>query len=194
MSAAPSHKGDKMKNLVKLLGLIILVAAPCYAASVNVDSDQSKGKLTSAFGDAKFSKDFANTVCSYKDTVLSSTELDALNATPQVLVPAPGAGKSLYFCGVSAWLNYGGTAWAGSSETLVLKSGTAGATLATLPETTFVELTRDAVMHAAASNTPYEVQENTAIYATANADWTTGNSPISLRVYYKTIGSSLILE
>ncbi len=183
-----------MKNLIVLLGLSALLATHLHGASVNVDSDQSKSKLISAFGDADFSRKFANTVCSYKDTVLSATELDALNATPQVLVPAPGAGKSLYFCGVTAWLNYNSTAWAGSSETLVIKSGAGGATLATLPEATFVELTRDAVMHAAASNTPYEVQENTAIYATANADWTTGNSPISLRVYYKTNGSSLILE
>lgn len=183
-----------MKNLVKLLGLIALVASPCFAQSLNNDSAGVKEKYISAFGEANMARNVASSVCSFKDTVLSSSELNALNATPIVLVPAPGTGKSLQFCGVTAWLNYATTAWAGSSETLVLKSGTAGATLATLPETTFVELTRDAVMHAGESNTPYEVQENTAIYATANADWTTGDSPISLRVYYRTIGSSLIQE
>ncbi len=181
-----------MKNLIKLAGMIAILAAPCYGDSVNTANKNVESAFVSALGDAKTAKSVAHSVCSYTDTVLSSAEVDALNATPIALVPAPGTGKTLLPCGAVAWINYGGTAWAGSAETIPVKYGTAGSTALTFSEA-FIEKTSDTFEYQNPTTGVLPV-ENAALYATANADITTGNSPISIRMYYRTIGASLILE
>lgn len=179
-----------MKSLFIALLLLPLTA---YPDAVNNDSNSVKQKFVSAFGDANVARSEAHSICSYRDTVLSSAEIDALNATPIEIVPAPGAGKTLVMCNVVAWLNYGGTAWAGSSETMPIKYGTGGATVATITEA-YMEGTTDAYQMLQPSTVTSGNVENLAFYATANADFTTGNSPLSLRVYYRTVGGSTILE
>jgi hypothetical protein len=90
---------------------------------------------------------------------------------------------------VYAFLDYNSTAWAGSSETIVLKYTDAnGASIATITEA-FMELTADA----------YQIVQpvtvvgvaNAAVVATASADFTTGNSPLYLRVYYRVVGGDI---
>lgn len=172
--------------------MLALVAFQVYAQQVNTENDNVKSMFISALGEANTAKAVAHSVCSFKDTVLTSTEIDALNATPIELVPAPGVGKTLILCNVVSWLNYGGTAWAGSSQTIPIKYGTAGATATTITEA-YMERTADTfgVWSPVSGHFPVE---NASLYATANADFTTGNSPLSLRVYYQTIGASVILE
>lgn len=182
-----------MKNLVKLLGLIALVGAPCFAQSLNNDSAGVKEKYISAFGEAKMARAVASSVCSFKDTVLTAAEIGALNATPIELVPAPGAGKTLIPCYAVTWLNYGGTVWAGSSQNILIKYGTAGAQPINTITEAYMERTADSFGYWSAISGHFPV-ENTALYATADADFTTGNSPLSIRVYYQTIGASLIQE
>lgn len=178
-----------MKSLFLALLLLPITA---YPQGVNLATGSSQQKLISAVGDANMARALQSDICSHRDTVLTSAEIDALNATPIELVPAPGAGKSLFVCSVVAWLNYNSTAWAGSSETIPLKYGTAGTTITTITEA-FMERTSDGYQNLLPVD-GVGAQDNTAIYATANADFTTGNSPLSVRVYYRTVGGSTILE
>lgn len=177
--------------MLKLLLATMLVVSTAYPVKLDNKSDSTVNKYISALGDADTARAVSHSVCSYRDNVLSDTEIDALNATPIELVPAPGAGYTNILCGVTAWLNYGGTAWAGSSETIPIKYGTAGTTATTVTEA-FMESTADKI--GLFNAVDVVAVENASLYATASADFTTGNSPLSLRVYYRTVGASLIQE
>lgn len=121
---------------------------------------------------------------------INSAALLALNATPQTLVAAPGAGKALILVGAELWLDYGGTAYAGiaAGEDLTIKYTDAnGATLATVETTGFLDATADAFRYVQPTTTA-------AIAPVANAplvlhlltgEITTGNSPLKLRVLYR---------
>lgn len=123
---------------------------------------------------------------------ISSAALLALNATPQTLVAAPGAGKALILVSAELWLDYGGTAYNGiaAGEDLAIKYSDAnGATLATVETTGFLDATADANRYVQPTTTA-------AITPVANAplvlhlltgEIATGNSPLKLRVLYREI-------
>jgi hypothetical protein len=121
---------------------------------------------------------------------ISSAALLALNATPQTLVAAPGAGKALILIGAELWLDYGGTAYAGiaAGEDLTIKYTDAnGATLATVETTGFLDATADAFRYVypttAAALTP--VANAPLVLHLLTGEITTGNSPLKLRVLYR---------
>lgn len=150
----------------------------------NIDNESGDHfKLLSAVGDKTIAVNLGNTIRSYVDVKLTSAQLDTLNATPVSLIAAPGAGKVIIVDKVVGFLDYNSAAYAGSSEVLSIRyTNGSGATICSFQEAGFLEATADT----------YEVPAiidvlpvaNAAIVAAANADLTSGNSPIYLRLYY----------
>lgn len=132
----------------------------------------------------------------YVDVSITATELKALNATPKALVPAPGAGLSNVFDSAILFLDFGTVAYDGiaAGEDLAIKyTDAAGATLATVETTGFLDAGADAERFVrattAAALTPVT---NAAIVAhMLTGEIATGDSPLKMRVFYRTIPSSL---
>lgn len=125
-----------------------------------------------------------------KIVTVSSAALLALNATPATLVAAPGAGKALILVGAELWLDYGGTAYAGiaAGEDLAIKySDAAGATLATVEATGFLDATADAFRYVAPTTTAAftPVADAPLVLHMLTGEIITGNSPLKLRVLYR---------
>jgi hypothetical protein len=121
---------------------------------------------------------------------ISSAALLALNATPATLVSAPGAGKALILVGAELWLDYGGTAYAGiaAGEDLAIKySDAAGATLATVEATGFLDATADAFRYVAPTTTAAftPVADAPLVLHMLTGEIITGNSLLKLRVLYR---------
>lgn len=126
----------------------------------------------------------------YIDCTLTAAQLDALNATPVTLISAPGAGKVIVVDQVYGFLDYNSAAYAGSSETLAIRyTDGSGDIICSFTEASFIEATADA----------YEVPEmiqvfpvvNSPVVAHATADFTSGNSPIYLRLYYRILTAAI---
>jgi hypothetical protein len=146
-------------------------------------------KLLSALGQREYVTKVDNSLDSYIDVKLTAAQLDTLNATPVTLIAAPGANKIINVTKVLGFLDYNSAAYAGSSETLAIRyTNGSGAIICQFSEANFVEATADT----------YESPEmiavlpvaNAAVVAHATADFTSGNSPIYLRVWYNVVDVS----
>lgn len=136
-------------------------------------------------GSVKDLDEAARTIVHYSDVILTADEIDALNATPVTVLAAPGAGKLLRFEGAHVFLDYGGTAWAGSSQTIQFRyTDGSGAVCGTITEA-FLESTADAYFTVMGVSCIPVV--NAAIVAYGTADFTTGNSPLYMRLFYRVI-------
>lgn len=156
---------------------------------LKLETDIGKSHAVSAFGEANEGRGRNHVMKSFIDVALTAAQIDALNATPIELVPAPGAGKALIFLGAFVYLAYGTVAWAGSSETIPIKyQNASGATVGTITEA-FMESTANAYQYI--EPVTAVVLANQALVATANADFTTGDSPITIRIYYQVITADL---
>lgn len=123
---------------------------------------------------------------------ITSAELLALNATPQEIVAAPGAGKALIFEGALIQ-KPAGTAYAGvaAGEDLSVKyTNASGLEVAQCETTGFLDQTTDEIRFARAHTAASGVSDITPV---ANAalvlhllvgEITTGDSPLNLEVMY----------
>ncbi len=134
------------------------------------------------------------------EATITSAQLLALNATPQTIVPAPGAAYALIFMGAIAYLPYNSAAYAGiaAGEDLSIKyTNGSGLEVGQCETTGFLDATSNQLRwiraHAAASG-------DDAIVPVPNAalvlhllvgEIITGNSPLKLRVYYRRIPATL---
>jgi hypothetical protein len=132
----------------------------------------------------------------YVDVTITTAQILALNATPKALVAAPGAGKALIFLGVVVFYDYNSAAYAGiaAGEDLSIKyTDGSGLEVGALETTGFLDLTADAVRFVPASPvagfTP--VANAALVLHLLTAEITTGNSPLKLRVFYRTIPTTL---
>lgn len=126
----------------------------------------------------------------YKDVTLTAAQLDALNATPITCIAAPGAGKVIVVDQVYGFLDYNSAAYAGTSETLAIRyTDGSGDIICQFTEATFIEATADAY------EIPAMIQVfpvvNSPVVAHATADFTTGDSPIYLRIYYRILTAAV---
>ena len=127
------------------------------------------------------------------DKLISTAQVLALFGTPIEIVPAPGAGVYLEFLGAYIFLDYNSAAYASDAgEDLVFKyTNAAGAVVSHSIDGTVFHATADALAYARPSNPAADT-----IVAVANAaivlhllvgEWITGNSPLKIRCYYRTI-------
>ncbi len=120
---------------------------------------------------------------------ITSAQLLALNATPQEIVAAPGAGKMLEFVSMAVH-KPAGTAYAGvaGGEDLAVKyTNGSGAQVNTSLETTgFVDQTTAQTRITRAIVTEYTPVENAAlVLQLLSGEITTGDSPLYLTVRYR---------
>lgn len=132
----------------------------------------------------------AHEVPLYKDVTLTAAQLDAIAATPITLIAAPGAGKVLLVNQVYGFLDFNSAAYAGSSQVLNIRyTDGSGDIICSFAEAAFVEATADA--YEAPAIIQVHPVVNSPVVANANADWTTGDSPIYLRIYYRILTAAV---
>ena len=146
---------------------------------------------TDARGDVRYAPVYDHPLKTVTVTV-SSAELLALFATPKTLIAAPGAGKALILVAAELWLDYASAAYAGiaAGEDLTIKvSNAAGATLATIETTGFLDATADAFRYVepttTAARTP--VANAPLVLHLLTGEIITGDSPLNVRVLYREI-------
>lgn len=133
-----------------------------------------------------------------EDVVISSAQLLALNATPQTLVPAPGAGLALIFEG--AWIvKPAGTAYGGiaAGEDLAVRyTDGAGTQVGNAETTGFLDQTTIQSRYMRPWNAASGVSD---INPTINAalvlhmltgEITTGDQPLHVRVFYRIVAQA----
>jgi hypothetical protein len=130
------------------------------------------------------------------DVLVTSTEVLALFTTAKVIVPAPGAGKAVEFLGALVLLDYGGTAYADDAgEDLVFKyTNASGAAVSNAVDGSVWDAEADTLaafypLNAAASAQEIAVNAPIVLHL-LTGNWATGNSPLKVRCYYRTIDLS----
>lgn len=125
---------------------------------------------------------------------LTSAQLLAMNATPQVVIAAPGAGKAIIVDEVELFLDYNSAAYAADAgEDLVLRCTTTTSTVfATWDDAdTIIEGTADTRrLHKpayAATFDPLTADNESIEFAILNGEWASGNSPIKYRIRYREV-------
>lgn len=124
---------------------------------------------------------------------VSSAELLALNATPKTLIAAPGAGKVLVLDGAQRfWYDYNSVAYAGiaAGEDLAMKYTDASGVIAAQVETTgFLDATADEhrIVYPLADAAKEPVANSPIVLHMLTGEIITGNSPLKVRVRYRTL-------
>lgn len=138
-------------------------------------------------------------------TILSSAQVKALHTTPIVLVPPPTSTRSFIFVdGVAGRLSYAGTAYTGTNNLEFRYTSASGLKVcADMPAAVFLNATASAL-----SYSPWQVDYSRTVdsnftpvgggsgpngqivVSVPTANPATGNSPITLIVYYRTISFS----
>lgn len=144
--------------------------------------------------------DVTGRLCNSVDVTLTAAQMLALNATPQTLVAAPGAGYALVFEGALLFLDYNSAAYAGidSGDDLSVKyTNSSGAALGGCEATGFLDATADAIRYVRATGAASGVSQITPVANSPlvlhmlTGEITTGNSPLKVRTFYRTIPTSL---
>lgn len=136
------------------------------------------------------------------DKIITSAQILTLNATPVTLIAAPGANKAIIFLGAVVATG-GGTAYAGiaATEEFSFKyTGAAGLNVSTVETTGWLDQTTAQVRWAQphTSNITTDVPESYTPVANAAlvahmvvGEITTGNYPISVRVFYRIVPTTI---
>lgn len=123
---------------------------------------------------------------------LTSAQVLLLNSTPITIVPAPGAGFTNLVLGIYSTLTFNTAAYATNAAGFTLRyTDGSGAVTATLPQ---------AYLQSGASSLQYVPAAVSALTPVANAPLvlfagtanpTTGDSPLKVRVFYRTVPNPL---
>lgn len=128
---APSATGTRAQRV----GSVTLISATKGRVMFDMASTRDLG---TAPGDAQIKQ---------RLVTLTNAQVKALRATPQTLVPAPGAGKVLVLHALVLELDYGGTAYtiAGAGDDLKVKytDGSGAAVTDTIDTASFLDATAD---------------------------------------------------
>lgn len=126
---------------------------------------------------------------------LTSAQLLAMNATPQVVISAPGAGKVIIVDEVELFLDYNSAAYAADAgEDLVLRCTTTTSTIFAQWDDadTIIEGSADTRRLYKCGETTYPATfdpltaDNESVeFAILVGEWATGNSPIKYRIKYR---------
>lgn len=132
-------------------------------------------------------------IVSYVDTTISTTAVKAAFTTPVSLVTAPGAGYVNIFMGARVALDYNSAAYATINDAVIAYTNGSGQVCATLTASGFLDATSDQIRFlypvAAAAFTP--VANAALVFAIGTANPITGNSPLYVRTFYRTVPTGL---
>lgn len=175
---------DKRYQVETLTGFLTYTAAP-------VDFPTASEALAAALGTVA-------QVIQYADVTVTSAQLLALNATPRTILTAPAAGFANVLVDVVAY-KAAGVAYAGvaSGEDLAVKETDAsGAVLATIETTGFLDQVTAQTRYAAAYKAASGVNSATPsalalVLHLLSGEIITGDSDLKLRVYYRTVPTTL---
>lgn len=130
------------------------------------------------------------------DVLISSAQVLALNASPVIVVPAPGAGRALEFLGAFVLLDFNSAAYAADAgEDLVFKhTDGSGAAVSNSLDGGAFDGTADALipaypLNAAASTLELAVNAPLVLHLLVG-EWITGDSPLKVRTYYREVNVS----
>jgi predicted RecA/RadA family phage recombinase len=121
---------------------------------------------------------------------VSSAELLALNATPKVLVAAPGAGKAIIPVDAELFLDYNTTAYdgvAGGEDLAFRYTGTSGNQCGTVEATGFLDASADASRIHAFNGTINPTANAALVLHMLTGEIATGNSPLKVKVRYRVV-------
>lgn len=128
---------------------------------------------------------------------LTSAQLLAMNATPQVVISAPGAGKAIIVDEVELFLDYNSAAYAADAgEDLVLRCTTTTSTIFAQWDDadTIIEGSADTRRLYKCGETTYPATfdpltaDNESVeFAILVGEWATGDSPIKYRIRYRIV-------
>jgi hypothetical protein len=171
--------------------LKIALALPAAGQDVadHIDSIATAQLDDSAVTSAKLDQNLLR----YRDTTIATASVLTLNATPVSLIPAPGAGFVNIVDSVYATIDYNSAAYVLDAAGLTVRytDGSGASVGATLTQA-FGQASADAIQSVRAAATALTPVANAAIVLYAdNADPTTGNSAIKVRVYYRIVPSLL---
>lgn len=129
------------------------------------------------------------------DIAITTGQLLALNATPKTLVAAPGAGKIVLVEDAQLFFDYNSIAYNGiaAGEDLEIRyTNGSGQLVATIETTGFLDATADAYRHVRPTTTAAitPVVNAALIMCIASAEIATGNSPLYVRLRYRTVDAA----
>lgn len=129
------------------------------------------------------------------DVTITTGQLLALNATPKTLVAAPGAGKIILLEDAQLFLDYNSAAYAGiaAGEDLEIRyTDGSGQLVATVETDPFLTATADAYRHVRPATTAaiIPVANAALIMCLASGEITTGDSPLKVRLRYRTVDAA----
>lgn len=137
----------------------------------------------------------AQNLYSMAEVTVTAAQMLALNATPQTIAAAPGAGRALVFAGAALFLDYNSAAYAGiaAGEDLVFRyTDDSGAIAATVETTGFLDATADELRHVHPASTAAvePVANSPLVLHLLSGEIITGDSPLKIRMFYHNIQSS----
>ena len=176
-----------MKSILSAVLTVSLLAGSAFAGA-------PKFPVGGAGGTAS---DLVSGMVRVHTTEIKTANLLAANASPMLIVPAPGVGKALVFVGAIVWLDYNSTAYEmASGEDLVISyTDASGSQLAEIETTGFLDQVQDTVRvvlpHAASSgsDSAYGGPLENAGFSLhmLNGEITVGDSPLKMKIYYRVV-------
>jgi len=131
----------------------------------------------------------------FVDVEITSAQLLALNATPQEIVAAPGAGLSLVPLGAHLKVDFNANAYSGiaAGEDLSFKyTDASGQEVLQVESTGFLDAVADALRYAQPSTALLTPVENAAIVLhLLVGEVAAGDSPLKIRFYYRVVPTTL---
>ena len=129
------------------------------------------------------------------DVTVTTGQLLALNATPKTLVAAPGALKAIIVEDIQLMLDYATTAYGGiaAGEDLEVRyTDGSGALVATIETTGFLDATADEYRQVFPVTTAAteSVANAALVLRMATGEIITGDSPLKVRVRYRTVDTA----
>ena len=122
---------------------------------------------------------------------ITSAQMLALNAAPQTLVAAPGAGKAIVPVYAALFLDYGTAAYAGiaAGEDLAFRyTNGSGTTIGTVEANGFLDATADAHRLTTVFSGLLTPTANAALVLhMTSGEITTGDSPLKVKVGYRVV-------
>ena len=132
-----------------------------------------------------------------QDTLISSAQVLALNATPITIISAVGAGEFMQFIGAWVMLDFNSAAYVDDAgEDLVIQNLSAGTALTASSDGTVWDAGTDVLRFfeplegAAASTSEIAVDNGGAEITIQTGEWITGDSPLRVRAFYRQVDAT----